>query len=329
MTIPTSSEITRLDAGTVKLLVAGAAGGTAAYAVRSPFAEPAREPLAVLDGIGAADIAWPASQGRAGLLLVGAGGTRFVAERHLVFEEIINGRDLGGYRGADGRHVRWGHLFRSADLSSASPRDREELSELGVRLICDFRTAEEAYREPDILPRGVQAYFNLPLGQTALSMEDAIAIRSGSTEWFEKGGMTRIYLAWVENCAPVWARMLSQIDQADGGAVLCHCAAGKDRTGAFAALMLALLGVTDDDILADHQLSNQAISRLRSAASMHRARAGDKAEIVLPGLPAPADALRAFMTAIRDRHGSVEAYLHQRGGLDPRCVQRLRDRLLE
>ena len=29
MTIPTSSEITRLDAGTVKLLVAGAAGGTA------------------------------------------------------------------------------------------------------------------------------------------------------------------------------------------------------------------------------------------------------------------------------------------------------------
>ena len=36
-----------------------------------------------------------------------------------------------------------------------------------------------------------------------------------------------------------------------------HCAAGKDRTGLVAALLLAALGVSEADILDDYELTNR------------------------------------------------------------------------
>jgi protein-tyrosine phosphatase len=220
-------------------------------------------------------------------------------------------------------------LHRSADLSDASGRDLAALDRLGLGLVCDFRTADEARKEPDRLPEALNAYINLPLGQSALSLEDAVAIRSGSTTWYENGGMTRIYLGWIEPCAPLWAGLMDRLSRDDEHAVLFHCMAGKDRTGVFAALLLSVLGVSDADILADHQHSNAAIRQLRAAAEMHRHRAGDKAEMVLPGLPASESALRAFLDAIRAAHGTVTNYLHQRGGLGPEAVAALKHRFLE
>ena len=46
--------------------------------------------------------------------------------------------------------------------------------------------------------------------------------------------------------------------EADAG-FLVHCAAGKDRTGIFCALILDELGVDRDTILEDYLLTNQAV----------------------------------------------------------------------
>jgi protein-tyrosine phosphatase len=329
MTHPVSAHLTRLDPDRVRLAVAGATRRLAVHAAANPFAPPAPEPLLLLDPARPADLAWPQPVGRAGVVLAGAGAPRFVAERHVAFERILNCRDLGGYAAVDGRSVRWGHLFRSADLSAASPRDVEALAALGLGLVCDFRTAEEARAKPDRLPARHCAYQNFPLHQSAMSSEDAAAIRSGSMAWFESGGMTRIYLGWIGTCAPVWAGLLARLAQEDNEAVLFHCMAGKDRTGVFAALLLALLGVADEDILADHQLSNRAIRELGAAAELQADNAGDKAAFVLPGLPAPAEALRDFLASIRAEFGTVADYLQRQGGLEAACIPRLRNRFLE
>src|SRR3546814_20631016 len=51
---------------------------------------------------------------------------------------------------------------------------------------------------------------------------------------------------------------------ADGDApLLFHCAAGKDRTGAMAALLLELLGVPRETIVADFVLTDRAFKRNR------------------------------------------------------------------
>ena len=39
------------------------------------------------------------------------------------------------------------------------------------------------------------------------------------------------------------------------GPVVFHCTAGKDRTGVLAAILLLRLGVDEEDIIADYQVS--------------------------------------------------------------------------
>jgi protein tyrosine/serine phosphatase len=54
-----------------------------------------------------------------------------------------NFRDLGGYRAADGRGVKWGQLYRSGELSELEDDDVERLTELGIRSVVDLRSQTE------------------------------------------------------------------------------------------------------------------------------------------------------------------------------------------
>ena len=65
------------------------------------------------------------------------------ARRLVPLEGAANFRDLGGYRTADGRSVRWGTLFRSDALSELTPGDVKTVQGLGLRLVCDFRSDPE------------------------------------------------------------------------------------------------------------------------------------------------------------------------------------------
>ena len=56
---------------------------------------------------------------------------------------------------------------------------------------------------------------------------------------------------WPERHAAV----ISAIAQARSGGVLFHCIRGNDRTGIIALLLLALVGVTPEDIIADYEIS--------------------------------------------------------------------------
>jgi len=51
------------------------------------------------------------------------------------------------------------------------------------------------------------------------------------------------------------AAAISAVAQAQPGGVLFHCVRGNDRTGIIALLLLTLVGVTEDDIIADYELS--------------------------------------------------------------------------
>jgi protein-tyrosine phosphatase len=51
------------------------------------------------------------------------------------------------------------------------------------------------------------------------------------------------------------AAAISAIGQACPGGVLFHCIRGHDRTGIVALLLLALVGVTPEDMVADYELS--------------------------------------------------------------------------
>jgi len=58
-------------------------------------------------------------------------------------------------------------------------------------------------------------------------------------------------LRWPQRHADVVAAFA----QAQAGGVLIHCSRGHDRTGIISMLMLALAGVSTEDIVADYEMS--------------------------------------------------------------------------
>lgn len=100
------------------------------------------------------------------------------------------------------------------------------------------------------------------------------------------------------------------------GASLLHCLAGKDRTGLAAALLHSLLGVGEDDIMADYLLTNTAGNperRIASAAASMRANYGQQMtdEAIIALMSVEADYLHTAFASIRERHGNIQNYAEQ------------------
>ncbi len=57
----------------------------------------------------------------------------------MLLEGANNTRDIGGYRTADGRSVRWKTVYRSGTLSGLTPAGCDAFAALGVRRVIDFR----------------------------------------------------------------------------------------------------------------------------------------------------------------------------------------------
>ena len=107
-------------------------------------------------------------------------------ERHIPFERVLNFRDLGGYRAADGRAVRWRRLFRSDAPGNMSEADeRKAREELSIVTVIDLR-------EPAIVERGGVASFvepeslhHIPLLNDAEVRDYADRRRNvASTDWY-------------------------------------------------------------------------------------------------------------------------------------------------
>ena len=88
-----------------------------------------------------------------------------------------------------------------------------------------------------------------------------------------------------------------------------HCAAGKDRTGSAAALVLHALGASHEEVMRDYLLTNQ---RLKPPATAWRELPPEVAA-VLWGVQS--SFLEAAYEAVEREHGSMEAYLREGLGL--------------
>ncbi|MCQ2498098.1 MAG: tyrosine-protein phosphatase, partial [Lachnospiraceae bacterium] len=85
--------------------------------------------------------------------------------------------------------------------------------------------------------------------------------------------------------------------------VLFYCTAGKDRTGVVSAILLALVGVSDEDIIYDYAISRE-FNKLRLEAFLKEHPEVDR-EIVL----ANEKSMRGFLDRLREKHSSIERYL--------------------
>src|ERR1700743_3048572 len=83
------------------------------------------------------------------------------AKRKVVLQGAANFRDLGGYATADGHHVKWGEIYRSADISKLTDADLNVLKSRNITYDVDLRGHREAATAPDKLNPGMD-YILLP-----------------------------------------------------------------------------------------------------------------------------------------------------------------------
>jgi len=238
--------------------------------------------------------------------------------RRLAWDDCVNARDLGGYPTADGRQTRWGAVVRSDSLAALTPAGRDALLAYGVRAVVDLRLPAEIaeYPNPFAEPadHGV-AYTNVSIVDPAAGFPpDTITLAEN-------------YLWSLDRFHDLVATAMAAIANAPDGAVLFHCAAGKDRTGLISALLLALVDVPDPAVAADYALTAECL-RPRNEAWLENGP-GDRDEraALLARFAPTAEVMLEVLDDLSERYGGVEPYLLE-AGVTAADIARLRARLL-
>lgn len=182
-------------------------------------------------------------------------GTALLAERQLPMSGGYNFRDLGGFRTLDGRHTKWGKIFRSDDLHNLTDEDLEYLASIPLVSIVDFRTDEEMRIAPDRNPSSLVANHKLNINPGNVLVYDSIATK---TEAELEGVMMRMNESLVSDtsCLRSYKEFFALLQTDEQLPLMFHCSAGKDRTGMAGALILYALGVDEETIFNDYMSSN-------------------------------------------------------------------------
>ncbi|WP_417495505.1 tyrosine-protein phosphatase [Maricaulis sp.] len=246
---------------------------------------------------------------------------------------VHNFRHFHGYEAADGTRVRPG-LYRSGHFSRSSEADRDLVRALGITVVADLRRPRERKLEPSSWPAdhvlrvissdadddGEPPHLKfLRTGDHSLEAVRAY-MQSAYRRIPRETGNQSVFREGFKALAS---------GEADGG-FLVHCAAGKDRTGIFCALVLGELGVSRDEIIEDYLLTNTAVD-FDSLVPMVRQRLQENYGHVMPDevmrafLGVEADLLHTALTTIGDQ----DRYLRDVLGITDDERAALRERWLE
>jgi protein-tyrosine phosphatase len=176
-------------------------------------------------------------------------------ERHLRFDAVFNFRDLGGYPTRDGRTTRWRTFYRADGLFRMTEADIDTVRALGLRTVLDLRTPDEL-TERGTFPVGAHPvrFEHLPFLVNHWDPAEAV----DDTTSF----LVRKYTEMLDEGSASIAAAFAVLADHDAPPAVFHCAAGKDRTGVLAMLLLAVAGVPDEIIGQDYALTAAGMERM-------------------------------------------------------------------
>lgn len=144
---------------------------------------------------------------------------------------VRNGRDLGGWKGLNGKTLAFHKLYRGGRIDKKYCNDtgRKEMLAEGIRAEVDLREASDV---PSSSPLGSSVAFYAPgfdSGYNHMVRDNPEKVKNT--------------FCWVV------ARLR------EGKPVYFHCAAGRDRTATLAVLLEGALGMSESDMAKDYELT--------------------------------------------------------------------------
>ena len=208
-------------------------------------------------------------------------------ERIINPEGTTNFRDLGGYVAYNGSRVAWRTLFRSDSLDRLTEEGVETFLALGIRTVVNLRSENaDAGDVPGVTS----------------------AVNMIHLPWDMKGAIEDVcqtYRNFVWDNLNVFREVFLLLADTSDLPLLFHCAAGKDRTGVLAAVILRSLGVADEMIYADYVLTGE----------------------LNPDWPTDRENIEAALDEI-ERFGGIETFLLEHVRISPSTLKTVRSKLL-
>jgi protein-tyrosine phosphatase len=230
------------------------------------------------------------------------------SNRHHPFEGCFNFRDIGGYRNADGRQVRWGKYFRAGRQDRMTDDDLAKLKSLDIQTQIDLRRPDEA---------GMQG--KGPLESLGATYHNIAVIPEGGSDRLsqlvgDSGISGKRYLGYLGFGPDSWRRMFEIFAASEHHPVLVHCTAGKDRTGVTTAFLLTILGVDRAVIEADYLLTNRDVARQVDFLEQYVGLPdGMSRENMMLAAGVPETAMRDFLDGLDSQYGGAIGYLSDIG----------------
>lgn len=234
----------------------------------------------------------------------------------LPLKNCRNVRDLGGYACKNGLSTKWHAFLRSDNPADLTEPEIAFLREYGLSTVIDLRSSGEAKAHPNIF----QNMPGITLHHTPLGVEDMGDVTKMVAENPEQF-MKDFYRDIITKTGASIGEILSTMANAPDGCILFHCAAGKDRTGVLAMLLLALAGVSRGDIIANYQITFTFIQQDPVLSKM----LSKYPSVLMESRP---EFLEAAIDCIGDTYGGIDSYLRSIG-VTAEAQRRLLNRIVE
>jgi protein-tyrosine phosphatase len=252
-------------------------------------------------------------------------------QQHIIAcEQVRNLRDFGGWETSSGGQVVWGKLFRSGHWFDAKTEAHTLLGQLNPQVFIDLRRPAERAFQPNQLPDAPAI--------TQLVSGGADSSDPPHLKFLKQGDLSqdsvRTYMQSAYRRIPLEPQHTTLFRQTilrlgNGSACLIHCAAGKDRTGILAALILLLLEVPMELVLEDYLLTNKAVDIAGLMPGIAR-QIEERLQVEIPeGALFPMLGVESgFLETALAEMGDIHTYARRELRLDDQDIERLQSRLL-
>ncbi len=156
--------------------------------------------------------------------------------RTMNIDGVENMRDLGGLSTSYGKKIRYGIIYRSANLDSVTEEGLEQIKRLGIRTDLDLRGFSSSLSP---LGENVKRFnFNAPYYVNEKDGADLSCGLDGTDAYKQE-----------------FAKAIKVCSDPNNYPIDFHCAIGRDRTGTLATMLYAISGVSEKDIKREYELS--------------------------------------------------------------------------
>ena len=242
---------------------------------------------------------------------------------------VANVRDLGGYETPTGPTLP--HRFvRSGGTASATSADLQAFRQWGVSRVLDLRSEGES---PRITCRFSKqewvTWDNVGLYDVDISSPTMMPAHNTNNY------LVTSYLHMLATTNAIRRIFRFCAEAKPDECVLFHCAAGMDRTGMVAMLLLGLADVSREQIIADycysfgpkHQVDSAVHERFVASDQSARKRKHRKGDFFSYLLQTRLEAIAEVYDTLIKTHGSTQAFLES-CGLSTDTLDAVRNHLL-